>query len=43
VEWSVGEIRRRGVTAGVDQEGALLVWVGSRLERLVGGEVQHVR
>lgn len=43
VEWSVGEIRRRGVTAGVDQEGALLVRVGSRLERLVGGEVQHVR
>ncbi len=43
VEWSVGVTRHRGVTAGVDESGALLVRVGGRLERLAGGEVHHVR
>ncbi len=43
VEWSVGAERRRGVTEGVDEHGALLVRVGTRRERLAGGEVRHVR
>ena len=43
VEWSVGAVRHRGVTEGVDEHGALLVRVGTHLERLVGGEVHHVR
>ena len=43
VEWSVGSVRHSGVTEGVDEHGALLVRVGARLERLVGGEVHHVR
>ena len=43
VEWSVGSVRHRGVTEGVDEEGALLVRVGTRRERLAGGEVHHVR
>ena len=43
VEWSVGKVRHRGVTEGVDKDGALLVRVGSRLERLIGGQVWQVR
>ena len=43
LEWSVGSVRHRGVTEGVDEHGALLVRVGTRLERLAGGEVHHVR
>jgi biotin-(acetyl-CoA carboxylase) ligase len=43
VEWSVGSVRHQGVTEGVDKDGALLVRVGTRLERLSGGEVHHVR
>jgi BirA family biotin operon repressor/biotin-[acetyl-CoA-carboxylase] ligase len=43
VEWSVGAVRHRGVTEGIDDQGALLVRVGSRCERLIGGEVRHVR
>ena len=42
VEWSVGSDRRRGVTEGVDEQGALMVRVGERRERLSGGEVRHV-
>ena len=42
VEWSVGAVRRRGVTEGVDEQGALIVRVGARRERLCGGEVHHV-
>ena len=42
VEWSVGPDRRRGVTEGVDEQGALIVRVGARRERLSGGEVRHV-
>ena len=43
VEWSVGSVRHRGVTEGVDEDGALLVRVGTRLERLAGGDVHQVR
>ena len=43
VEWSRGSVRHRGVTEGVDEHGALLVRVGTTLERLAGGEVHHVR
>ena len=43
VEWSVGAVRHRGVTEGVDEHGALLVREGSHLQRLTGGEVHHVR
>ena len=42
VEWSVGQVRRRGVTEGVDEHGALIVRVGERRERLSGGVVRHV-
>lgn len=42
VEWSEGPRRRRGVTEGVDGQGALIVRVGGRRERLSGGEVRHV-
>ena len=43
VEWSVGSVRRRGTSEGIDEQGALLVRVGTRLERLTGGAVHHVR
>ena len=43
VEWSVGSVRHHGVTEGVDEDGALLVRVGTRLERLAGGDVHQVR
>ena len=42
VEWSAGRVRRRGVTEGVDEHGALIVRVEGRRERLSGGEVRHV-
>lgn len=42
VEWSEGPVRRRGVTEGVDEHGALIVRVEGRRERLSGGEVRHV-
>lgn len=42
VEWSVGAVRRRGVTEGVDEHGALIVRVGERRERLSGGAVRQV-
>lgn len=40
VSWDAGGSRRRGVTAGVDDGGALLVSRGGRTERIVGGEVR---
>lgn len=43
VEWSVGSMRCRGISEGIDSDGALMVRIGSRLERLTGGEVRHVR
>ena len=32
-------VRRSGVTAGIDDRGALLVRIGGRVERIVAGEV----
>jgi len=43
VEWSVGSTRRRGVTEGLNEDGALIVRVGTGYECLVGGEVRQVR
>lgn len=40
VAWNAGGARRRGVTAGVDDAGALLVAYDGGTERIVGGEVQ---
>ena len=40
VSWDAGGTCRRGVTAGVDDGGALLVACGGRTERIVGGEVR---
>ena len=37
VTWDDGGRRRRGVTAGLDSDGALLVVHGGRTERIVGG------
>jgi BirA family biotin operon repressor/biotin-[acetyl-CoA-carboxylase] ligase len=42
VEWDAPEGPRRGVTEGVDDEGALIVRVGPALERIVAGEVRWV-
>ena len=39
VSWSTPAGLVRGETAGVDEQGALLVRVGDRLERIVGGEL----
>jgi BirA family biotin operon repressor/biotin-[acetyl-CoA-carboxylase] ligase len=39
VEWVRGDVTRRGVTAGIDQSGALLVLTDEGLERIVSGEV----
>ena len=38
--WSDPSGRRSGLTAGIDDDGALLVRVGECTERIVGGEVQ---
>ena len=40
VSWDAGGTGRRGVTAGVDDGGALLVACGGHTERIVGGEVR---
>jgi len=39
VSWSTAAGEARGVTAGIDDRGALLVRVGDRIERIVGGEL----
>jgi BirA family transcriptional regulator, biotin operon repressor / biotin---[acetyl-CoA-carboxylase] ligase len=39
VTWSTPSGPRSGVTAGIDDRGALLVRVGDRIETIVGGEV----
>ena len=39
VEWETAGIRRQGVTAGIADDGALLVRTGDRTERIVAGEV----
>ena len=40
VSWDAGGTCRRGLTAGVDDDGALLVACGGRTQRIVGGEVR---
>jgi len=40
VEWSDAAAIRRGITAGLDESGALLVETASGLERVIGGELQ---
>jgi BirA family transcriptional regulator, biotin operon repressor / biotin---[acetyl-CoA-carboxylase] ligase len=39
IEWTRDGNRLRGVTAGIDAEGALLVRAGGSTERVIGGEV----
>jgi len=39
VTWTTMEGTQSGVTAGIDDQGALLVQVGDRVERIVSGEV----
>ena len=39
VTWQTHLGTQFGTTAGVDRDGALLVRVGDRVERIVGGEV----
>lgn len=40
VEWSRAGERRRGTTAGIDEEGALLVRSGNHIERVFSAEVR---
>jgi BirA family biotin operon repressor/biotin-[acetyl-CoA-carboxylase] ligase len=40
VEWTTSAGDRRGISAGIDDEGALLVKVGGRTERIISGEVR---
>ena len=42
VAWETPSGSRSGITAGVDDVGALLVQVGSQIERLVAGEVTWI-
>jgi BirA family biotin operon repressor/biotin-[acetyl-CoA-carboxylase] ligase len=42
VWWETATGRRGGVTAGIDDQGALLVQTGDRIERIVAGEVTWV-
>jgi BirA family biotin operon repressor/biotin-[acetyl-CoA-carboxylase] ligase len=39
VEWAVQGVTHRGTTLGIDDHGALLVQVGTRVERIIAGEV----
>jgi BirA family biotin operon repressor/biotin-[acetyl-CoA-carboxylase] ligase len=39
VTWSDGAIQKAGFTAGIDDEGALLVRTPAGIERLIGGEL----
>jgi BirA family biotin operon repressor/biotin-[acetyl-CoA-carboxylase] ligase len=39
VSWDAGGTRSSGITAGIDDRGALLVQVGERVERIVAGEI----
>ncbi len=40
VEWSTPQGPRHGVTAGIDDAGALLVQTASGLERIIAGEIR---
>lgn len=42
VEWTTASGPQSGVSAGIDDQGALLVRVGDRLERIMAGEVTWV-
>ena len=39
VRWDTRPVPRRGITAGIDESGALLVQTGDTVDRLVAGEV----
>ena len=39
VEWQAAGATQRGITSGIDQDGALLVRVGGRTERIIAGEL----
>jgi biotin-(acetyl-CoA carboxylase) ligase len=39
VSWNEHGVRLRGVTAGVDQQGALLIRAGGDVRRIISGEV----
>ena len=40
IEWDAGGVRRHGVTAGIAEDGALLVRTPDGMERIVAGEVR---
>jgi hypothetical protein len=40
VAWHDGSRQQTGVTAGIDDDGALLVQTASTLERVIAGELQ---
>lgn len=40
VSWDSSSGRQRGITAGIDERGALLVRTADRIERIVSGEVE---
>jgi biotin-(acetyl-CoA carboxylase) ligase len=39
VEWTADGTAHLGITAGIDDDGALLVRTGHGLERIIAGEV----
>jgi BirA family biotin operon repressor/biotin-[acetyl-CoA-carboxylase] ligase len=39
IEWTADGLPRTGTTAGIDEDGALLVNAGQGIERIVGGEI----
>ena len=42
VEWNTPAGERRGTSAGIDDAGALLVKVGSGVERIISGELRWI-
>ena len=42
VRWTAPEGERSGVTAGIDRDGALLVRIDGRIERIVAGELTWI-
>ncbi|OGA47307.1 MAG: biotin--[acetyl-CoA-carboxylase] ligase [Betaproteobacteria bacterium RIFCSPLOWO2_12_FULL_63_13] len=43
VAWDTPAGQQSGITAGIDDDGALLVRAGDRVERIVGGEISWLR
>ena len=43
VSWTVGGVKRVGAVVDIDENGALIVRAGDRLERLTAGEVSELR